>query len=239
LRIASSGKWIEEADLALEIAEADAYALEAGLQLKEKHGGEVSPCAPDRRGRRKSSAKRSPRARTRHSHRRRTHGLDPLATARLLAAAIAPEAPDLVLTGLESGDLGHAQTGVMLAELLGLPHATIVMEVEVGNGRLRVKRELENGWFQRVEMPLPALVAVQSGIAKLRYGHADGNQESPNERNPARGGGGPGMRAAVCGAVIDRVYPPERSRRTQLLGGSPREAATLLVGKVAVEARAI
>ena len=240
LRIASSGKWIEEADLALEIAEADAYALEAGLQLKEKHGGEVvALCAgPPRAAQvlREALAKGADRAI--HIEEERT-GLDPLATARLLAAAIAPEAPDLVLTGLESGDLGHAQTGVMLAELLGLPHATIVMEVEVGNGRLRVKRELENGWFQRVEMPLPALVAVQSGIAKLRYATLMGIKKARTKEIRRVAAADLGCGAAVCGAVIDRVYPPERSRRTQLLGGSPREAATLLVEKLRFEARAI
>src|ERR1035437_7668150 len=73
--------------------------------------------------------------------------LDPLAAARLLAAAIRTESPDLALTGLQSDDLGSGQTGVILAELLGLPHATIVMEVEKRDGSIRVKRELEDGWF--------------------------------------------------------------------------------------------
>src|SRR6185437_2647767 len=87
----------------------------------------------------------------------------------LLAAAIRSEDPDLVLTGLQSDDLGYGQTGVILAELLELPHATIIMEVDVTSGGIKVKRELENGWFQHVEMPLPALLTIQSGISKLRY----------------------------------------------------------------------
>jgi len=72
-------------------------------------------------------------------------GLDPLACARLLAAAVKSESPDLVLTGLQSEDLGLGQTGVILAELLGLPHATIIMEVEASDGAIRVKGELEEG----------------------------------------------------------------------------------------------
>ena len=56
-----------------------------------------------------------------------------------------------------------------MAELLGLPHATIIMEVEKQDGSIRVKRELEDGWFQHVEIPLPAVLTIQSGISKLRY----------------------------------------------------------------------
>src|SRR5437764_818430 len=76
---------------------------------------------------------------------------------------------DLVLTGLQSDDQGTAQTGVILAERLGMPHATIVMDVQIAAGGLRVKRELEGGWFQWVGLPLPALLTIQSGINQLRY----------------------------------------------------------------------
>ena len=88
----------------------------------------------------------------------------------LAGAAIRDEQFDLVLTGLQSDDQGFAQTGVVLAELLGMPHATIIMEVQRrADGTLRVKRELEGGWFQWVSMPLPALLTIQSGINQLRY----------------------------------------------------------------------
>jgi electron transfer flavoprotein beta subunit len=76
---------------------------------------------------------------------------------------------DLVLTGLQSDDQGHAQMGVILAERLGIPHSTIIMEVQIIDSRLRVKRELEGGWFQWIAMPLPALLTIQSGINQLRY----------------------------------------------------------------------
>ena len=92
--------------------------------------------------------------------------------AGALAAAIRSESFDLVLTGLQSDDQGFGQTGVVLAELLGLPHATIIMDVEAvgeGAGQIRVKRELEGGWFQWVSMPTPALLTIQSGINQLRY----------------------------------------------------------------------
>ena len=94
---------------------------------------------------------------------------DALGVARLLAAAIKPENPDLVLTGLQSEDLGLGQTGVILAELLGLPHATLILHVEKTDTGLRVKRELEEGWFQTIELPTPAVLTIQSGGNKLRY----------------------------------------------------------------------
>ena len=95
--------------------------------------------------------------------------LDTLALARRLAAAAAAERADLILTGLQSDDLGLGQTGVVMAETLGIPHATIVMQVEVLDAAVRVKRELEDGWFQWVQMPMPALLTIQSGISPLRY----------------------------------------------------------------------
>src|SRR5437763_4118380 len=134
-----SGKWIEDADLSYEINEPDAYALEAGLQLREKHGGEViALCAGPARAAqtiREALAKGADRAI--HIEEENLGALDPLAVARLIANAMEPEKPDLILTGLQSDDLGYGQTGVILAELLGRPHATIIMQIEVKDGSIR------------------------------------------------------------------------------------------------------
>ena len=245
LRIAASGKWIEEADLAYEINEPDAYALEAGLQLKEKHGGEVIALSagPARVAQtiREALAKGADRA----IHIEEENSIsgnaafDPLAEARLLAAALKPEAPDLVLTGLQSDDLGYGQTGVILAELLGLPHATIIMQVEAEGGRIKVKRELESGWFQHVEMPLPALLTIQSGISKLRYATLMGIKKAKTKEIKRLTAGGLGVSAANSRITLDRVYAPERTKRTQVFDGSPKEAAAQLVEKLKFEARVI
>src|SRR5450755_3733234 len=141
LRIDSSGRWIQENDLSFEINEPDAYALEEALQLKEKHSGEVVALClgPARASQtiREALAKGADRA----IHlEQETADPDPLSSARLIAAALTAEKPDLVLTGLQSDDLGYGQTGVILAELLGLPHATIIMQVEKQDGAIRVKR---------------------------------------------------------------------------------------------------
>jgi len=240
LRIASSGKWIEEGDLTYEINEPDAYALEAGLQLKEKNGGEViALCAwPARAAQtiREALAKGADRALHIEEE---MGGFDPLAASKLLAAAIRTESPDLVLTGLQSDDFGYGQTGVILAELLGLPHATIIMEVETQGSGIKVKRELENGWFQHVEMPLPALLTIQSGISKLRYATLMGIKKAKTKEIKRLTAADLGGAAAAPSITVDRIYLPERSKQTQLFDGSPKEAAAKLVEKLKFEARVI
>jgi electron transfer flavoprotein beta subunit len=241
LRIASSGKWIEDADLTYEINEPDAYALEAGLQLKEQHGGEaVVICAGPARAAqtiREALAKGADRAI--HIEQERLDTFDPLATAGLLAAALRSEAPDLILTGLQSDDLGYGQTGVILAELMGVPHATIIMQVEKTDGSIRVKRELEDGWFQHVEMPLPALLTIQSGISKLRYATLMGIKKAKTKEIKRLTPGELGVAAATPSIAVDRVYLPERTKRTQLFDGNPKEAAAKLAEKLKFEARVI
>jgi len=156
-----------------------------------------------------------------------------------MARALEPEKPDLILTGLQSDDLGYGQTGVVLAELLGLPHATIIMQVEKHDGSIRVKRELEDGWFQHVELTLPALLTIQSGINKLRYATLMGIKKAKNKEvrrvTVADLGGSPGAPSIQ----LLRVYLPERTKQTQLFEGPPREAAAKLVEKLKFEARVI
>src|SRR5215472_12868640 len=240
LRIAAGGKWIEETDLAYEINEPDAYALEEALQLKEKHSGEVVAlcAAPERAGQtiREALAKGADRAIHIEED---MSSFDPLAAARVLAAAIQTESPDLVLTGLQSDDLGYGQTGVILAELLGLPHATIVMQVEKLNGGIRVKRELEDGWFQQVEMPLPALLTIQSGISKLRYATLMGIKKAKSKEVKRISAADLGVTPSAASIALERVYLPERTKRTQLFEGNPKEAAAKLVEKLKFEARVI
>jgi electron transfer flavoprotein beta subunit len=241
LRIASPGKWIEDADLAFEINEPDAYALEEALQLREKHGGEVVVICggPARAAQtvREALAKGADRAI--HIEVEDLGAFDPLATARLLASALQPEAPDLVLTGLQSDDFGYGQTGVILAELLGLPHGTLIMQVEKQESGIRVKRELEEGWFQHVEMPLPAVLTIQSGINKLRYATLMGIKKAKTKEIKRLTPAGLGAAAPARNITLERVYLPERTKRTQLFEGTPKEAATQLVEKLKFEARVL
>jgi electron transfer flavoprotein beta subunit len=240
LAAATDGQWIDEASLSFEINEPDAYALEEALQLKEKHGGEVVVlCAGSSETKqtiREALAKGADRAI--HIEAENIANADPLTTGDLLAAAVRQEGADLVLTGLQSDDLGYGQTGVVLAELLGWTHATIVMQVEASDTTIRVKRELEGGWFQHVSMPLPAVLTVQSGINKLRYASLMGIKKAKTkevrEASPQELGVDVPDRSSIA-----RVYVPERSKQTQLLEGTPSEVAAQLVEKLRFEVRAL
>ncbi len=236
-----SPNWIDESDLSYEINEPDAYALEEALQLREKHSGEVVVlCAgPPRVAQtiREALAKGADRAI--HIDEEHLDSFDPLGSARLLAQALAAEKPDLVLTGIQSDDLGYGQTGVILAELLGLPHATIIMQVEVIGAAIRVKRELEDGWFQHVELPLPALLTIQSGLNKLRYATLMGIKKAKSKEVKKLTAADLGCAPAAPTVQLQRLYLPERTKRTQLFEGSPSEAAAQLVEKLKFEARVI
>jgi electron transfer flavoprotein beta subunit len=240
LRVNAAGKWIQEGDLSYEINEADAYALEEGLRLKEKHGGEVIVlCAgPERAAQsiREALAKGADRAI--HIEEENLHSLDTLGVAKLLAGAVKAENPDLILTGLQSDDMGYGQTGVVLAELLGIAHSTIIMHVDVQDTKIRVKRELEDGWFQYIDMPLPVVLTIQSGINKLRYATLMGIKKAKTKEmrrlTLAELGGAPAVTA-----TIEKIYVPQKSKQTQILEGDAKTVAAKLVEKLKFEVRVL
>ncbi len=237
LKVNAAGTWIEDSDLSWEINEPDAYALEAGLQLKEKLTGEVVVlCAgPEGAGQtiREALAKGADRAI--HIETGKAGASDPLMLARMMAGALDAEKPDLILTGLQSDDLGYGQTGVIMAEVMGLPHATIIMNIEAEGTGIKVKRELEDGWFQQVEMPLPALLTIQSGATKLRYATLMGIKKAKTKeiRKVAAAGEG------AASIRVERIYTPEKTKRSQIFDGPAKEAAAKLVEKLRFEARVI
>ena len=237
LRINAAATWIDEDNLGFEINEPDAYALEEALQLREKHGGEVIviSAGPARLSQTLREALAKGADRGIHID---VATFDTLHVANLLAAALKTEAPDLVFTGLQSDDLGYGQTGVVLAELLALPHSTIIMQVEVLPGKVRVKRELEDGWFQHIEMPLPAVLTIQSGLNKLRYATLMGIKKAKSKEikvvSPAELGVLPSP-----SAIIERIYAPEKNQQGQIFDGDAKTAAAKLVEKLRFEARVI
>jgi electron transfer flavoprotein beta subunit len=238
ISIAADGKWIDESDLNYTINEPDAYALEEALQLKEKNGGEVVVlCAGPERVTstlREALAKGADRAI--HIEAGDLGERDTLGLAQILADATKAESPDLILTGLQSDDLGLGQTGVVLAELLGIPHATIIMQVEIAGSGVKVKRELEDGWFQHVEMPLPALLTIQSGGNKLRYATLMGIKKAKTKETKTVQAAAPASAQAI---TLERVYLPEKQKKTEILTGTPVEVAAKLVEKLKFEVRVI
>jgi electron transfer flavoprotein beta subunit len=240
VRVAADGRGVDTGD-AWTMNEPDAYALEEALQLKERLGeGEVVvlSAGPERveSTLREALAKGADRA----LHIVLPEGgagslaqRDTLGVAQMLAEAVRGESPDLVLTGLQSDDLGAGQTGVVLAELLGLPHVTLVLSVEASAGakEIRVKRELEDGWFQQIEMPVPALLTIQSGGNRLRYATLMGIKRSRSKETKQ-------MDAVAANARHDevvRVAMPERTRQTEMLTGAADEIAAKLVERLKAE----
>ena len=240
LKLNESGAWIRE-DVSYEVNEPDAYALEEALRQKEKHGGEVVviTSGPARAAQvlREALAKGADRAI--HLEDPAFVGLDAVRTAQAFAATIKDENFDLIFTGLQSDDYGYAQTGVILAELLGWPHATIIMQIEKNDSGIRVKRELEAGCFQFVDMPLPAVLTIQSGINKLRYATLIGIKQAKNK--PLRKVTLGEVQSAVGANLqkIERLYVPQKSKRTEFIEGPPAEAAKKLVEKLRNEARVL
>ena len=243
-RLREDKAWIREQDASFELNEPDAFALEEALRLREKQGGEVVACAagPARVQQviREALARGADRAL--HVDDEALASADASLTSAALASAMADEHFDLVLTGLQSDDQGHAQVGVMLAERLGVPHSTIIMEVQIvpssGPGqaaRLRVKRELEGGWFQWIGMPLPAVLTIQSGINQLRYATLKGIMAAKKKeirRVPLP----PGLAASqrILGLSL-----PARSKQTKMLTGSAADIARELARLLRDEARAL
>jgi electron transfer flavoprotein beta subunit len=238
LRVDATGRGLDEADLTFEMNEPDAYALEEALQLREKNGGEVvALCAgPERAASsiREALAKGADRAI--HIKCEDLAAWDGLGVAQLLAAAVREEQPDLILTGLQSDDLGLGQTGVILAELLGFAHASLVMSVEVTGAGLRVKRELEDGWFQHVDLPLPAVLTIQSGGNRLRYATLMGIKKARTKELKAVAAASLGV-ANQAAALAERVYAPDKGKQTVMLAGTAKEQAAQLVEKLKFEAR--
>ena len=245
LRVNDAKTWIRDQDASFELNEPDAYALEEALRLKEQHTGEVVvvSAGPARAAQviREALARGADRAI--HVEADALASADAVTVADAIASAIRDEKFDLVLTGLQSDDQGFGQVGVVLAEKLGMPHATIIMEVQAaespssgsGPAALRVKRELEGGWFQWISLPLPALLTIQSGINQLRYATLKGIMAAKKKEIRKVT---PSPSAEPTQRILN-VHFPEKAKKTQMIAGSPAEAARDLIKRLREDARVL
>ena len=235
-----AGNWIRESDIGFEMNEPDSYALEEALRLKEKHGGEVIALSmgPERVKQTIKEALAKGADRGIHIADDNFAQLDPLGSAKSLAAAIQQQKHDLVLTGLQSDDKGFGQTGVLLASLLDVPHATIIMAIEVDGQKMKLKRELEAGWFQHIECPLPAVLTIQSGINKVRYATLKGIMAAKKKEITTIARESLGVSVEPTQRV-EKIYVPTKTKKTEFLTGTPKEVAGKLVEKLKFEARVI
>ncbi len=248
LRIARDGRWIDEEDLPFVINESDECALEAALRLAEGAGDGsevvVFSLGPDRvrEALRKTLALGA--ARAVHLADPAFQGGDAAATGRALAAAIARESFDLVLTGSQSSDSGFGATGTVIAGHLGWPHAWLVMGIEpdAGGGALRVVREMESGVNEILRLPTPAVVEVQAGIHQPRYASLKGIMAAKKKEIASVAPADIGLAPEHVGAAAARIEVlsvafPEAGAGAQIFEGDPATAARELAGKLRSEAR--
>ena len=235
VRINDQKTWVRDQDAAWELNEPDAYALEEALRLKEKHGGEVVviSAGPARVTQviREALARGADRAI--HVEGDHLATADAFTAAEALAEAAKTIECDLIFTGLQSDDQGFAQVGVILAERLGMAHSTIIMDVQVEGPTLRVKRELEGGWFQWIAMPLPAVLTIQSGINQLRYATLKGIMAAKRKEIKTV----PAPAAQPARQRILSIYVPEKTKATRIIDGTPDQAAAELVRVLRDDAR--
>jgi electron transfer flavoprotein beta subunit len=126
-----------------------------------------------------------------------------------------------------------------LAELLGVPHSTIIMQVEINGATLRVKRELEDGWFQHIEMTLPAVLTIQSGLNKLRYATLMGIKKAKTKELKLVTAADLAAPSSASSATIQRIYAPQKSKQAQIFEGDVKVAAAALAEKLKFEARVL
>jgi len=233
LKIDISGKNIEKTGLVYDINEWDDYALEEAIRIKEKQGGTVTAITIGPEG--SDSTLRKCLARGVDKAIRLTdprfEGSDGYAIAKILHSVIKTLHYDLILTGMQAGDDGNAMVGPILAQMLGVPHATMVKKIELGTGTARINRELEGGLEEQLEVRLPALFSVQTGINEPRYVSIMGIRKAMQKEIKVMGLADTGLSEADVGEAgswtkIEKLYVPPVEKQADFLKGSPDEIAT-------------
>jgi electron transfer flavoprotein beta subunit len=232
LKIDATGKTIERTGLVYDINEWDDYALEEAVRIKEKQGGTVTAITVG--GDDSDSTLRKCLARGADKAIRladpKFEGSDSYAIAKILHSAIKTLHFDLILCGVQSGDGGYAMVGPILAEMLSIPHATMVKRIELLTGSAKVNRELEGGLEEQIEIRLPALFAVQTGINEPRYVSIMGIRKAMQKEIKLMTLADTGLTendVGISGSWIrvDKLYIPPVEKQAEFLKGNPDEIA--------------
>lgn len=237
LAISKDATKLDDADFTYGINEWDNFAVEAAVQLKEQHGGRVTAISVDHDDDvlRRALAMGVDEAILLDDA--AFEGSDPWALATLLRRVIADRPHDLVLCGAISGDGTSGHVGGMLAGLLGLPQVALATGLTVADGKAEVKHEVEGGLERVVELDLPALITVQTGINEPRYVSIRGIRKVASVEIPTKSAADLGLEAAQVGTAGSRVfleelYMPEAGKGAEILEGDVEAAAATLVERL-------
>ncbi len=230
LPISENHKWIDEEQVSFVMNPPDNFAIEEALLIKERTGdGEVVivSMGPTRVQKviREGLAKGADRGI--HLEEDGQIQTDPLSIAKSISSILMNENFDLVLTGLQSDDTGMGQTGVLIGEMLGMSTGTLAMETDVQDSAIRVKRELESGWFQWVKLPLPASISIQSGLNTPRYPSLRGIMGAKKKEIKVVSPSDHQTDAIL--QSIDKVFVPQTSKQTEMIEGNADSAVTRII----------
>ncbi len=241
LRLTADQQWIEETSLNFEMNENDSYALEEALQIREGSGeGEVvvvSLGPADRTPKILREALSKGADRGIHIIESTPFDSDPYVLAKLFHEAVKDEAFDLLLCGLQSDDMSTGQTGLILGELLGMSTATMVVETNKLDGSIKVKRELESGWFQWVTLPFPACVTIQSGINQPRYASLKGIMSA--KRKEIKAVDKSTLNPGDALQSMSKMYVQHKDKRTEMIDGDTQAIVTRLIEVFKNEAKVL
>ena len=238
LDIDADGTWIREDNIKFEINSYDTYALEEALRTKDAGEAEVVVVSigPARVTQALRTALGMGADRAVHINDAEANGSDALGVAKILGAVAKEENPDLIYMGMMSEDGNFAAVAPMLAEVVGIPHTTAAAKIDRTNGSLTVEREIEGGAREVVEIQTPCLVAVQSGLNQVRYASLKGIMAAKKKpldvKTVADLGLGGQVGAGAAKIKIEKIAPPPKGDKAELLEGSPGEIATALVNKI-------
>ncbi len=236
VKVDSSGKAVDDSRFSFDINDADNYAVETAVQIKEAQEGTVSVVSMGSQSSdvmiRMAMAKGGDDAMRIEDSRINT--TDPLSVAKVLAASIKDKEFDLVLTGCMASDDGHMSVGVAMAEELGVPHVSMVKDVEVlGDGKIKASRELEGGLMEVVEVTLPAVMTIQTGINEPRYAPIRGIRQAQKKELSVLSLDDLGVPAdqvdeSASQIMLNKLYVPEVVSAAEFIEGEPEEKAEKL-----------
>ena len=222
---------VESNGINLVTNEPDSYALEEALLIKEQTDGEVTICSlgPESCNQiiKDGLAKGADKAI--HINCEASEKLSPLNIAKIISKKISSENFDLIFSGLQSNDYGYAQIGILVAELLNCSHASLVMGTEIlDNNTIKVKRELENGWFQWSELSLPSSLSIQSGINEPRYSTLKGIMSVKSK--PVETYNSDEILSDLNNGYVQKeISIPMRSKETQKIEGNTDEIVNSVI----------